>query len=490
MIWNTVAPHVETIRCRNFVAGRWEADEGSEIRRVNPADVRDLVAVAPDSSAATVRRAIQAVAAAAEAWRRLIPPERGRIVLRAARLMEARGEDLARLITREEGKVIAESRAEVRRAVDIMEYVSGMGRRLGGHTLPSEVPGVFCYTLRQPIGPVAVITPWNFPVAIPCWKIAPALVCGNPVVFKPSPLTPATAVAVVEIFLEAGLPPETIALVHGGADVGTALADHPSIAGISFTGSTKVGTAIHAAAARRLAKTQLEMGGKNPQIVLRDADLALAVDCCLTAAFGSTGQRCTATSRAIVERAVAERFTARLVERARSLRVGPGDAPDVEIGPLVDEPRLRDVEGYVDRAVRAGGCVLTGGGVPEGLAGGYYYPPTVVAGVAPEHEIAQEEVFGPVLSVIEAGDPDEALRVANAVRYGLCASIFTQDLGRALRLVDAVEAGMVHVNRPGLGGFSHFPFGGLKHSSYGAREVGDDTIGFYTDLKSVYINQA
>lgn len=480
----------ETIRCQNFIAGKWEADGAGEIRRVNPADTRDLVAVAPDSSAAVTRRAIEGASRAAAAWRRVIPPERGKIILRAAQLLEASREEVARLLTREEGKTLADSRGEVKRAIDIIEYVSGMGRRLGGQTLPTEVPGVFCFTTRQPIGPVAIISPWNFPIAIPFWKIAPALVCGNPVVFKPSPLTPATAVKVVEILLEAGLPPEALSLVHGGAEVGNELVGNPMIAGISFTGSTKVGMAIHAAAARRMAKTQLEMGGKNPQVILRDADLKSAVECVVTAAFGSTGQRCTATSRAIVEGPAAEEFTGLLLERTRAIKVGPGDRQDVEMGPLVDEARLRDVEGYVERAAAEGAKILTGGAKPSGLDPGYYYEPTVVGAVRPEHEIAREEVFGPVLSVIEAGDLEEALRVANAVEYGLCASVFTREIGRAFRFVEEIEAGMIHINRPGLGGFSHFPFGGLKHSSFGAREVGEDTVSFYTDIKSVYINQA
>jgi aldehyde dehydrogenase (NAD+) len=342
--------------------------------------------------------------------------------------------------------------------------------------------------VRQPIGPVALITPWNFPVAIPCWKMAPALVCGDPVIFKPSPLTPATAVRVVEIFLEAGVPPEVLSLVHGGTDLGTALVDDPRVAGVSFTGSTKVGMAIHAAASRRMARTQLEMGGKNPQVVLADADLALAVESCITAAFGSTGQRCTATSRAIVEKPAAAEFTERLVARAAALRVGRGDATAVDMGPVVDEHRWADVSGFVDRARRAGAEVLAGGERPANMTSGHFYAPTVVR-ASPEHEIAREEVFGPVLSVVEADDFDGALAIANSVDYGLCASVFTRDIGRALGFVDRIQAGMIHVNRPGLGGFAHFPFGGLKHSSFGAREVGEDTLSFFTDLKSVYIRQ-
>jgi len=478
-----------TIQCGNFIGGKWERQGVGGITRLNPANVQEVVAIAPDSSAEDARRAIQAAGDAFPQWRRTIPPDRGKIVLRAAQLLEARLEEVAQLLTREEGKIVSESRGEVKRAIDIMEYAAGMGRRLGGQTFPTEVPNVFCFTTRQPIGPVAAISPWNFPVAIPCWKIAPALVCGNTVVCKPSPLTPATATRVVEIFEEAGLPPGVLNLVHGGAQVGTELVNHPLIRGIAFTGSTKVGMAIHTAAARRLAKVQLEMGGKNPQIILRDADLKNAIDCLVPAAFGSTGQRCSATSRAIVERAVARDVMALLLEKTKAIRVGSGDRPEITMGPLVDESRLRDVKGFVERARAEGATVVIGGSEPEGVRGGYFYAPTIVADVRPEQEIAKEEVFGPVLSVIEVNDIEEALRVANAVEYGLCASIFTRDIGRAFAFIDKIEAGMIHVNRPGLGGFSHMPFGGFKYSSYGAREVGDDTVNFYTDIKSVYIQE-
>jgi len=478
-----------TIRCGNLIGSKWEHRGVEGIRRLNPANVRDLVATAPDSSTEDTRRAIQAAADAFQTWRRTIPPERGKIVLRAAQLLESHREEVAKLLTREEGKILSDSRGEVQRGIDIMEFVAGMGRRLGGQTLPTEVPHVFCFTTRRPIGPVAAISPWNFPVAIPCWKIAPALVCGNTVVLKPSPLTPATATRVVEIFQEAGLPPGVLNLVHGGAHVGTELVNNPLIRGISFTGSTKVGMAIHAAAAHRLAKVQLEMGGKNPQIVLRDADLESAVKALLTTAYGSTGQRCTATSRAIVERKVATEVVERLAQGTKAIRVGSGDRPEVHMGPLVDEARLRDVKGFVQRAREEGAKVVVGGSEPEELRDGHYYLPTLVADVRPEHEIAREEVFGPVLSFIDVSDFEEAITVANAVDYGLCASIFTRDIGRAFTFVDKIEAGMIHVNRPGLGGFSHFPFGGFKHSSYGAREVGDDTLNFYTDIKSVYIQE-
>jgi aldehyde dehydrogenase (NAD+) len=477
------------IACGHFIGGRWIGGGERGILRSNPAAVGEVVSTAPEGGAAEARRAVDAAVNAAESWRRVIPPERGRMVLRAARLFEDRIEEVAALLTREQGKLLAEARAEVRRAIDIMEYAAGLGRRLGGQTLPAEAPGVFCYTLRQPIGPVALLTPWNFPVAIPCWKIAPALVCGDPVVLKPSPLTPALSVKVVEIFLEAGIPPDVIGLVHGGTEAGAALVDDPRIAGISFTGSTKVGMAIHAAASRRMARTQLEMGGKNPQVVLADAELGPAVEACLTAAYGSTGQRCTATSRAIVEKTVAREFTERLAERAGALRVGRGDAQGVDMGPVVDENRLADVAGFVDRARKQGADVLIGGERPASPTDGHFYAATLVR-ARPDHEIAREEVFGPVLTVVEADDFDQALAIANSVDYGLCASVFTRDVGRALRFVDRIQAGMIHVNRPGLGGFAHFPFGGLKHSSFGAREVGDDTLGFFTDLKSVYINQA
>ncbi|MEE8503246.1 MAG: aldehyde dehydrogenase family protein [candidate division NC10 bacterium] len=478
-----------TIQCGNFIGGKWEQRGANGITRPNPANIHDVVATAPDSSAEDARRAIQAAADAFQRWRRTIPPERGKIVLRAAQLLESRLEEVAQLLTREEGKILSEARGEVQRGIDTMEYSAGMGRRLGGQTFPTESPNVLCFTTRQPIGPVATITPWNFPVAIPCWKIAPALVCGNTVVCKPSPLTPATATRVVEIFEEAGLPPGVLNLVHGGAQVGSELVNNSMIRGISFTGSTKVGMAIHTAAAQRLAKVQLEMGGKNPQIILGDADLTSAVNSLVPAAFGSTGQRCTATSRAIVEKNVAQEVAGLLLEKTKAIRIGPGDRPEVTMGPLVDDARLRDVKGYVERARAEGAEVIIGGSAPEGLRDGYYYAPTIISDVRPEHEIAREEVFGPVLSFIEVSDLEEALTVANRVEYGLTASIFTRDIGRAFTFIDKIEAGMIHVNRPGLGGFSHLPFGGFKYSSYGAREVGDDTINFYTDIKSVYIQE-
>ncbi len=480
----------KTIQCGNFIRGKWEQQGANGITRVNPANVRDVVATAPDSSVEDTRRAIQAAGEAFERWRRIIPPERGKIVRRATQLFESQLEEVTQLLTREQGKILSEARGEVQRGIDIMEYSAGMGRRLGGQTFPAEVPHVFCFTTRQPIGPVAAITPWNFPVAIPCWKIAPALVCGNTVVCKPSPLTPATATRVVEIFEEAGVPPGVLNLVHGGPQVGSELVNNPLIRGISFTGSTKVGMAIHTAAAHRLAKVQLEMGGKNPQIILHDADLKKAVDHLVPAAFGSTGQRCTATSRAIVEKKVAQEVASLLLEKTKTIRVGPGDRPEVTMGPLVDDARLRDVAGYVERARAEGAAVVIGGSAPEGLHEGYYYTPTIVRDVRPEYEIAREEVFGPVLSFIEVSDLEEALSVANTVPYGLTASIFTRDIGRAFTFVDKIEAGMIHINRPGLGGFSHLPFGGFKYSSYGAREVGDDTINFYTDIKSVYIQES
>jgi alpha-ketoglutaric semialdehyde dehydrogenase len=478
----------ETIRAANFIAGKWESKEDNEIRRLNPADLKELVATAPDSSAATTVRAIESATQGAHSWRRMTAPERGKIMLRAARIAETEQENLAQLITWEQGKVIAESRAEVTRAINIMEYASGMGRRLGGSTLPSEAAGVFAYTTRLPIGTVALISPWNFPIAIPCWKIAPAFVCGCPIVIKPSPFTPACATRMVEIFLEAGVPPEALSIVHGGPSVGEQLVTHPMISGISFTGSTKVGMGIHATAAKRMAKTQLEMGGKNPQIVLRDADIGRAVDGCIIGALDVSGQRCTCTSRVIVEDVVAEEFTERFVAKMQAIRVGPGHHADVDMGPLVDPTRLAQVAAFVERAKSDGANILAGGDGPSGLEGGCFYAPTVIDNITAESEIAREEVFGPVVGVIRVKDFAHALSVANSVEYGLSASIYTKDIARIFDFVDRVEAGMIHINRPTLGGYSHFPFGGVKNSSHGPREIGDDTIGFYTGLRSVYIN--
>src|SRR5262245_8376065 len=474
----------------NFIDGEWQASaSGRWTDRYDPANLSALVARAPDSNREDAVRAITAAALAASAWRDWPAPKRGRFLFDWLGWIDSRREQLAELLTAEEGKTLVESRGEIGRARDILEYTAGMGRRIGGKVMPPEDPDVFCYTSCQPLGVVGLISPWNFPVAIPVWKLAPALVTGNTVVLKPSPLTPMTAAALVGGLEEVGLPPGVVNLVHGDSEPAVEIINNPSISGVSFTGSTKIGKTIARAAADRLLKVQLELGGKNPQIVLDDADLDLALDGVIGGAFGSPGQRCTATSRAIIGEAIYDDFVGRIVDRANSMKVGPGSVAGVDMGPLVDGKALDRVKQYVEIG-RSEGARVCAGGTPtehQGPGAGLFFPPTVLE-AKPAMEIAREEIFGPVLSCIRARDLEEAISIANSVRYGLTASIFTRDVSRVFRFAEKSEAGIVHVNRPGIGGYSHAPFGGMKESSYGGREVGDQVIDFYTETKAVYVN--
>ncbi|MDQ3804015.1 MAG: aldehyde dehydrogenase family protein, partial [Acidobacteriota bacterium] len=406
-------------------------------------------------------------------------------------LLEERKEELAALLTREEGKTLAEARGELQRAINVAEFCAGESRRMNGETIPSELPANFAYTVRQPHGVVAVITPWNFPVAIPTWKLAPALVAGNTVVFKPATLTPATAVRLVEIFQEAGLPPGVLNLVLGsGSAAGDEIVSHGAVRAISFTGSNEVGVRLYEQAARRGVRVQCEMGGKNPVVVLEDADMNLAVESTVQGAFGSTGQRCTATSRAIVVDRVADNFIERVIARAEALRLGDGADPETEVGPIVDAAQFKSVLRYIDIG-REDGASLVCGGAPAdgpGLRKGYFIKPTVFVGVTPDMRIAREEIFGPVLSVMRVRDFEEALQWANDSEYGLSSSIFTSDATRVFRFVDEIETGMTHINSPTTGGEAHVPFGGIKSTGVGAFEQGSAALDFYTELKVVYVD--
>ncbi|RAJ35260.1 aldehyde dehydrogenase (NAD+) [Kitasatospora sp. SolWspMP-SS2h] len=474
----------------NHVAGRWcGAASGRSRDNRNPGDLAETVSRSADSAAADALAAVAAARAALAAWRSLGPVRRGEVVLRAARLVAGRRAEFAAAITREQGKLPHEALGEVDRTVALLEFTAGEGRRLGGATLPADDPRTLALTRRDPIGVVALITPWNFPLAIPAWKVAPALLSGCTAVFKPSPLTPLTATLLVDCFVEAGAGHGVLNLVHGGREVGEALVDHPDVAGVSFTGSVEVGRAIHVAGAPRFLRTQLEMGGKNAALVLADADLDRAADAIVAGAFGQAGQRCSATSRVVVDRAVHDALVRRLAARAEALRVGPGTDPDARLGPVVSAERLHACLEGVRRATADGATVVTGGGrLTEGLPDGYFMAPTVLDGVHPDSHVAQEEIFGPVLSVITCDGPEDGLRIVNAVRYGMAAAVFTRDTSLALDALDRIDVGMLHVNRPGVGAYPHMPHIGAKESQYGPAECSPQVWDFYTELRSACIS--
>ena len=477
---------------RNFINGKWvESASTRTASNINPANTDDVLGTVRQATRDEARAAVEAAANAFRAWRATPAPTRGRIVAKAARLLEENKEEVAQLLTREEGKTIAESRGELQRSINVAEFCAGEARRLTGETIPSELPLNFAYTIKQPLGVVACVTPWNFPVAIPVWKIAPALVAGNTVVFKPASITPATAVRITELFEAAGIPAGVLNLVLGsGSEAGDEIINHPAVKAISFTGSNGVGIRLYEQASRRGAKVQCEMGGKNPVVVLEDADMDLAVESTAQGAFGSSGQRCTATSRAVVVDQVADEFVTRLAKRAESMRLGAGADPQTEMGPSVDESQFKTVLSYIDIGREDGATLVCGGSRAngDGLDKGYFVHPTVFDHVTPDMRIAREEIFGPVLSVLRVRDFDHAMEVANDCEYGLSSSIFTNDAARIFRFVDDIETGMTHINSPTTGGEAHVPFGGIKGTGIGDREQGSTALDFYTDLKVVYVD--
>jgi len=460
------------------------------MQRVNPANLDEVVAIVPLSTREEAREAVAAAKAAFPAWRDTPAPTRGRIIAKAAALMTEQKEEVARILTLEEGKTFKESLVEVQRSINILEFMSGEGRRLAGQTLPSELAKTFAYTIKQPLGVVGAITPWNFPVAIPVWKAAPALVTGNTMVLKPAEITPLTAVKIVEIFVEAGLPAGVLNLILGsGEDVGDELVQHPDVHAISFTGSNEIGGLIYASGAQKMKKCQCEMGGKNPIVVLADADMKLAVESATTGAFGSSGQRCTATSRVLVEDKIADQFVSMLVERAKQFRAGDGFDEKSTLGPLVDENQLETVLRYLEIGKKEAKLLLGGGRATGGAFDrGLFVQPTVFDHVKWDSVIAQEEIFGPVLSVIRVPDFEEALRVANSVKYGLSSSVYTNDSAKMFAFIDRIETGMTHVNSATVWSEAHLPFGGTKGTGIGLREMGSIAIDFYTELKTVYID--
>lgn len=473
---------------QNLIGGEWTAaGSGDVFEDWNPANPEDLVGRFPKASAADTQAAIAAARAALPGWADTPPPARGAILNRASQIIAARLDQMAEVLTREEGKTLAESKGEVGRARDIFQYYSGEGWRFGGDVLPSSMNGELLYTRREPLGVVSIITPWNFPIAIPAWKIAPALVCGNTVVFKPAEDTPRIGLMLVEALVEAGLPAGVINYVTGdGPVVGGEMVTNPGVDGISFTGSVAVGAQIYQQAIRHMPRVQLEMGGKNALVVLRDADLALAVDLAVKGGFGLTGQACTATSRVIVEEAVADAFAAALSDAARRLVVGNGLEKGVQMGPVVNRAQLHSDYQYMQIGQEEGAKLLVGGATEE--HGGYFAQATVFDHVEPNMRIAQEEIFGPVISVIRARNLDDAIEKVNTIGFGLSAGVVTNDLQKAFTFANRVEAGVVKINEPTTGLALNAPFGGFKQSSSNTfKEMGQAALEFYTRTKTIYV---
>jgi len=460
---------------------------------VNPADTRDSVGRFQLSSKEDVRDAIDLASDAQKKWAMTPAPARGRILLKAAALIEAESEGFAQMLTREEGKTLKESRGEVSRSIDLFRFYSGLGSRLNGKTIPTEDPSQFVFTRREPLGLVSIVTPWNFPLVIPSWKIAPALVAGNAVIFKPASLTPMIALKMVELLHTAGLPKGVLNYVTGpGGVVGQEMVENDKISAVSFTGSVAVGDQITDMLRKtgNTRRVQLEMGGKNPTVVLADADIDSAVSLVSTSAFGVAGQACTATSRAIVEESIHDKFVEKLVVKAKSLKVGNGLDPSTEMGPVVSAEELEKDLRYVDLGKNEGARLVTGGNKLKGggYEFGYFVSPTIFTGVTSDMKIAQDEIFGPVLAVMRARDFDDALEIANDVDYGLSAAVCTRDLGKAIRFAEGIEAGVVKVNRTTTGAVANAPFGGMKKSSSDTfKEMGEEALDFYTRIKTVYL---
>ncbi len=474
----------------SYINGKWFHPTSDRlVKNINPADPKQVIAEFPAASAQDACDAIQAAQAAFPNWKNTPGPERGRVLWRAVNITRGRLEEIARVMSLEEGKVLKEARGEVLKGISLLEFFAGEGYRMHGKTMPSEVRDTFTYTIRRPIGVVGLITPWNFPWALPVWKIAPALVSGNTVVLKPAEITPATASLLVEIFEEAGLPPGVLNMLVGpGSTVGSAIVEAPETRAISFTGSNQVGNALYQQAAKLNKKVTCEMGGKNAIVVLPDADLNKAATAIMGGAFGSTGQRCTATSRVIASPSVKDALLEQLRERASKLRVGPGLDETSDMGPAVDEKQWKTDLSYIEIAKSEGAQLVTGGGVPKNANGGYFVEPTIFDGVTPDMRIFREEVFGPVLAIGVAQNIEEAIKFSNAVEFGLTTSIFTQDINTILRYVEDVETGMVHVNEPTIGGEAQLPFGGTKNTGVGEREMAEEGLNFFTELKTVFIN--
>jgi len=476
---------------QNFIDGRWvDATSGKTFENTDPAN-GELVATVTRSTPEDVDRAVEAARRAFESWRLLPAPRRGEILFRAGEIMIGRKEELAREMTREMGKVLAEARGDVQEGIDMTYYIAGEGRRQFGDVVPAELPNKWAMSMRHPHGVVVAITPWNFPFAIPTWKIMPALVLGNAVVFKPASYTPLLAVRLVEILEEAGLPKGVLNLVLGsGGDLGDHLVTHPGVDLISFTGSSDTGSHISELAGKLLKRVSCELGGKNAVVVMDDAQVDLAVDGIVWSAFGTSGQRCTAASRVIAHRGVADELIEKLVGRAKKLRLGHGLEETTDVGPVVSKSQLEKVASYIPIAEKEGATVAAGGHVQrEGaLAKGFFHEPTVLVDVKPNMRVAQEEIFGPVTAVIEATSVDDAIRVLNSTRYGLSCSIYTQNINNAFKFMRDAECGIVYVNAGTIGAEIQLPFGGMKATGNGHREAGRAALDVYSEWKSIYVD--
>jgi len=487
-----VGSATETKVFKNFIDGEWvESASGETFENISPADTRDVVGIFQKSIKADVDAAVDAASRAFAKWRLVPAPRRAEIVYRAAEMLFERKEDYSRDMTREMGKVLKETRGDVQEAVDTAYYMAGEGRRLFGPTTPSELPNKFAMAVRNPIGVCGMIAPWNFPMAIPSWKLLPAIVCGNTCVIKPAQDTPLSTFNLVRVLVDAGLPKGVINIVTGfGPDAGAPLLEHPDVRAISFTGSSAVGRTVGTTAAKSFKHCSLELGGKNPMIVLDDANLDLAIEGGLWGAFGTTGQRCTATSRIIVQKDVYGEFVDRYVERARKLKVGNGLGETIDMGPAVNERQLLSDLNYVEVGKSEGAKIKCGGNRLDSgdYKYGWFMEPTVFTDVDPKMRIAQEEIFGPVVSIIPCENLEDAIEIANGIEYGLSSALYTKNVNKAFSAMRDLHAGITYINAPTIGAEVHLPFGGVKATGNGHREGGIGAIDFYSEWKAVYVD--
>ncbi len=477
---------------KNYIDGKWVASSSGEVfENLNPANCSEVVGRFQKSNKQDVEQAIGAAANAQKMWKATPAPKRGEILYKVAERMVRDKESLAQDMTREMGKIIHETRGDVQEAIDLTYFTASEGRRMPGETVPSELPNKFCMSVRMPVGLVSAITPWNFPIAIPSWKLVPALVCGNTVVIKPATDTPLSVVNFVKMFEEAGLPPGVLNLVTGsGSEVGTPMTEHPDVDLVSFTGSTDTGAHIASTCAKHMKQYSLEMGGKNAIIIMDDADLDLALEGVLFGAFGTTGQRCTACSRVIVHKKVIKQFTDMLVQRTKALRVGNGLDEKTEMGPLINESQRDKVHSYVKIGKEEGAKLLTGGDFHNGdeAKNGHFYQPTVFGDVSPKMRIAQEEIFGPVLGVISCDGFEQAVEIVNDSKFGLSSAIYTRDVNRAFSAIEHLDTGITYINASTIGAEIQLPFGGTKGTGNGHREAGVTALEIFSEWKSVYVD--